>query len=104
MQVEFPDVHANDRDIPAGKVLVAEYGQIADTEPRARPITLKRRKAWGRTDVDLVACPAGWAIAGSMLRWDNGWYGIRYEAGGAIHGRRFRTIGEAVEVFNKLPA
>lgn len=99
----LPDVHKHDRTIPPGKVLVSEYGRVPADDPRARPITLATRKAWGRTEVRLEAIPAGWACAGSMMRWDNGCFAVRYDFHGATHGSRFRTITDALERFHSLP-
>lgn len=100
----IPDVHAGDREIPAGKVLIWDK-RLPDDAPRAIPAVLDTRTAWeGRRKVDLVACPAGWACAGSVMRWDNGWYGIRYWIDGSIHGRRFREFSDALAAFNALPA
>lgn len=101
MIANIPDVHAGNREIPPGKVLIAD--RLDADAPRARPVVIDTRTAWGGTRVELVACPAGWAIAGSVMRWDNGWYGTRYEHGGASHGRRFRTFDEALDLFNRLP-
>lgn len=100
---DIPDVTANNREIPAGKELICEAGKLPADDPRARPVVIDKRTAWGRTLVELVACPAGWACAGSMMRWDNGWFGVRYEAFGNNYSNRFRSLEEAVERFNKLP-
>lgn len=97
----LPDVTENNRDIPRGKVAI-EKSPPAD-EPRAIPIVLDSRRAWGGTKVELIATPAGWACAGSVIRWDNGSYGIRYEHYGQRHRRAFRTADEALDLFKKLP-
>ena len=103
MSYEIPDVTAGNREIPAGKVLIAEYGQVGPDEPRARKIVIDARKAWGGTTIELCAWTPGWALAGSMLRWDNGCYGIAYEVDGTSHSRRFKTFEEARELFSRLP-
>ncbi|MFC3643622.1 hypothetical protein [Aquibium oceanicum] len=51
----------------------------------------------------MVAVTAGWAIAGSMLRWDNGCFAVRCEIDGAIHGSRYATFDQAAEHFNRIP-
>lgn len=111
MTNDVPDVHANDRDIPPGKVLLCEYRDIPADAPRARPITLETRlNAWVETTgrgvtVDLIAIPAGWAIAGSCARWDNGCFGYSWCApDGTTHGRRFKTYDEARAAFDAIPA
>lgn len=100
----LPDVHALDRDIPAGKVLVAEYCDIGASEPRPVETVLDTKLMHGKTPVRLVARTAGWAIAGSMLRWDNGCYGVFWEdRGGSRHGSRYRDFDSALEHFNRIP-
>ena len=100
------DIHAKDRFIPPGMVLTAHALPAGETF--ARPGVLATRDAWASTGrataVGLVECEAGWALAGSCLRWDNGWYGIRYELrDGTGHSRRFKTLDEARAVFDRLP-
>lgn len=99
------DVHALDRDIPAGKVLLAEYGRIDGAAPRPVETILATRKAWeGRRTIRLVARTAGWALAGSMLRWDNGCFGVFWDIDGNRHGQRHKTLPEAEAHFSRLPA
>lgn len=99
----IPDVHAFDRDIPAGKVLVAEYRDIGPDERRPIETVLDTKTGWGRTPVRLVARTAGWAIAGSMLRWDNGSYAVLWEIDGSRHGSRYRDFDSALQHFNRIP-
>lgn len=98
-------VHALDRDVPAGKVLLAEYGQIDNTQPRPVETVLQERQRWdGRTAVRLVARTAGWSVAGAVLRWDNGCFGVFWNVNGCRHGGAYRTLGEAEAHFSRLPA
>lgn len=99
----IPNVHEHDKEIPAGKVLVAEYGQIGRDERRPEKTVLDTKTGWGRTKIELIAVTAGWAIAGSMLRWDNGYYAVRWESGGATHGSRYKAFDDAVAHFNRIP-
>lgn len=101
--LNIPDVHALDREIPPGKVLVAEYGQIGEDEPRPIETVLDEKLGWGRTNVQLVARTAGWAIAGSMLRWDNGRFGVYWEMDNARHGRSHTDFADALADFNRIP-
>ena len=84
--------HPAPRDIPAGKVLLSEYGDarredMAIVETKA---SLYSAHPAIRSTVRLVWSSPGWEIAGSMLRWTNGFYGVLYTAtDGATHGRRF---------------
>jgi hypothetical protein len=64
----LPDVHALDRDIPAGKVLLAEARQIGPNDPRPVRAILDTKTGWGRAHVRIEAVTAGWACAGSMTR------------------------------------
>ena len=100
----LPDVTIRDRHIPAGKVLLAEYGQVSRSEPRVEEETLDKRVCWGRTEVRLLARLAGWNIAGSMLRWDNGAFGVIWEIDGSRYGSWHKTFDAALEHFNRLPS
>lgn len=99
--LNFPDVHANDKAIPAGKVLLASG--LPDKADFAREIVLdaKPSKQLPSRMIRLVAVNAGWAIAGSMLRWDNGYFGVRFEMDGSTHGRRFAEYEDAAALFAK---
>lgn len=99
----IPNVHEHDKDIPVGKVLLAEYGQIGRDELRPVETILDTKTGWGRTPVRLVAITAGWAIAGSMLRWDNGCYAVLWDIDGSRHGRRYKTFDEALAHFKRIP-
>ena len=103
MTRNIPDVHALDRVIPPGKVLLAEYGDISADEPRPKETVLDSKLGWGRTTVKLAAVTAGWAIAGSMLRWDNGCFAVRYEIDGVLHGSRYADFDQALEHFDRIP-
>jgi len=103
MEKNIPDVHALDRTIPPGKVLLAEYGEIPADDPRPVETVLDRKVGWGRTPVRLVAITAGWAVAGSMLRWENGCFAVLYEIDGARHGSRFASFEPALDRFRRIP-
>jgi hypothetical protein len=53
--------------------------------------------------VKLVARTAGWAIAGSMLRWDNGRFGVYWEMDGARHGSGYIDFVDAEKHFDRIP-
>jgi hypothetical protein len=59
MKINIPDAHALDRDIPSGKTLLAEYGDISADEPRPVETVLNTKIGWERTPVRLVAITAG---------------------------------------------
>jgi hypothetical protein len=100
----IPNVHEHDRAIPAGKVLICEPRALPAGEARTRREVLDTRTAWGTARVDLIARFPGWACAGSMMRWDNGAYGVIWTAGGSSYGNWYRTFDEALAHFQRLPA
>ena len=95
------DVTAGNRPIPAGKVLLAD--RIGSNEPRPVVQVLDQKTGWGRTNVKLIAVSAGWACAGSMMRWDNGYFAVRWEVSGSTHGQRYKTLEQAHAHFNRIP-
>lgn len=100
----IPDAHEFDIDIPAGKVLLAECGQLTANDRRAKKHTLDTKTGWGRATVKLIAATAGFTVAGSMMRWDNGYFGVVWEdSNGSTHGRHYRTFEEAINHFNRIP-
>lgn len=94
------DVTVNDREIPAGKVLLAKTKP--DGEPYAQEHTLDSKIGWGNTQVRLVGKVGGWACAGSMIRWDNGAYGVIWNSDSARHGRWYKSFNEALAHFNRI--
>lgn len=99
----IPAVHTLNRDIPAGKVLIAEPRDIGRDDPRPIETVLNTKTGWGRAQVRLVAVTAGWACAGSAMRWDNGYYAVFWEASGARHGSRYHTFDDALAHFKRIP-
>lgn len=81
------------RTIPAGKILLAEYGEVNDAD-KARVTILERNLVAGREYL-LVHSTPGFESAGSCMRWTNGFYGVRFHSNGAINGRQFKTEQEA---------
>jgi hypothetical protein len=99
----IPNVHEFDREIPAGKVLVAEYGTVeGERFAKSEVLATKLAGFRGKTEYRLEAVSAGWQIAGSMLRWDNGFFAVRFEDGNSRHGRGFKTYEEAITAFDKV--
>jgi len=59
------------------------------------------------TTVRLVRSTPGYEPAGSMARWTDGYWGVRYELDNAIHGHRFNLESghaDALARFNRLAA
>lgn len=101
----IPNVHEFDREIPEGKVLIAEYRDITDEDRRSKREVLDTKLAGfkGKTEYKLVAVHAGWAIAGSCMRWDNGYFSVCFEDDrGSRHGRGFTDYAAAKEAFDKV--
>lgn len=103
------NIHANDRTIPAGKVLLCDPRELPEGASRPERTVLDTRTAWSGnrtpTAVELVAVTAGWACAGSVLRWDNGHYAVLWTLrDGSQHGRRYRNLQDARDHFDRLPA
>lgn len=95
------DIHALDKDIPAGKVLLAEYDQITDSDPRpVRTLLGSKINRFGK-ELRLESVTAGWAIAGSCMRWDNGHYSVNFDDNGTFHGSRFKDLDSALARFNR---
>lgn len=105
--VNVIDVKVNDREIPAGKVLLAQ--SKPEGEPYAQEHTLDSKVGWrdsdfGRpTEVRLVGKVGGWTPAGSLIRWDNGAYGVLWNSDGARHGRWYKSFDDALDHFNRIP-
>lgn len=79
------------RDIPAGKILIAEAGDVNEGN---RAQTERIASAWSdlvRAEVDLSYVTPGFEIAGSVCRWTNGYWAVRWQMrDGTTHGRRYQ--------------
>ncbi len=84
------------REIPAGKILLAECGDVDETN-RAQTEILERVLVGNRCYL-LVHSSPGFELAGSCMRWTNGYYAVRFMATNAWHGRQFKTEQEAREM------
>lgn len=103
--MNIPNVFEFDIEIPAGKVALKEPRQMTENDRRVKMEKLDTGKAWGNVSVNLFARYAGWNIAGSMMRWDNGAFGVIWEANdGSQHGRWYKSFDEAISFFNKITA
>lgn len=85
------------REIPPGKVLIAEYGEqnaeravvelIAEKEPRAD--FPGRRAILG--GIWLIWSSPGFEFAGSCMTWTNGYWAVRWRRrDNTYHGQRYR--------------
>jgi hypothetical protein len=91
------------REIPPGKILLAECGDPAVSENRTiREIVeeaLPRPGMSGRGSIHgnirLVWSSPGFEIAGSVMIWTNGYWAVWYSrVDGTCHGRRYRPDAE----------
>ncbi|MDX2263446.1 MAG: hypothetical protein NW215_00545 [Hyphomicrobiales bacterium] len=99
--MNIPDVTIRDRIIPPRKVLLAEGGAVPASE-MAQEICLDTgRNPFGH-EVKLLARIGGWVPAGSMLRWDNGAFGVISDRDGIRHGRWFKSFDDAHTWFDKV--
>lgn len=78
------------RAIPAGKVLVAETCQPHE-QAQLTVLDIKHSNHVAiRADVRLERCDPGFECAGSMMRWTNGYYAVRWtDRTGATQGNRY---------------
>ncbi len=81
------------REIPAGKILLAECGDV-DESTRAQTEIVERILVANRCYL-LVHSSPGFELAGSCMRWTNGYWAVRFMANDAWQGRQFKTEAEA---------
>lgn len=102
--MNIPIVNENDKEITAGKVLLAEYGTVDRREMAKRDILESRKVKTFNCEAAIVARYAGWNIAGSVLRWNNGAYGcILYHSNGTTSGQWYKSYDDAAAHFARLP-
>jgi len=78
------------------------YGQIGDAPRSNRTVLSEKWSPKIRTDVRLVHATEGYEPAGAMARWTDEFWAIHYMVDGAINGRRYRTLPEAEQHFDRL--
>ncbi|HJU16778.1 MAG TPA: hypothetical protein VJ770_09945 [Stellaceae bacterium] len=95
--------HSAPREIPPGKILLAECGDPVVTESRAHREIVEqappRAGLPGRGSIHgnirLVWSSPGFEIAGSVMLWTNGYWAVWYAmANGTRHGQRYRPDAE----------
>ena len=80
---------------------VSEYRHISADAPRSTEVLIREAAsniALNRT-IRLVEITEGWAVAGSMARWQEARFGVRFTENGTLHGRQFLTLKEAKNIF-----
>lgn len=81
---------------------IAEYGSIT-ADQYGKKITLQTATK-ERREYRLIHRTAGYQIAGSCARLDKEAWGVLFEFDGAEHGRWFKTLPEASDLFAKWTA
>lgn len=85
----------------------AEYRDIKGQPMAARVVVDTKPASRLKATVELATVAAGWECAGSMARWTDGYWSVRWrDTGGSYQGRRFELtdIGEqeARALFTRL--
>ena len=80
---------------------VSEYGAIGDNAPWSREIKITEApsKLLASRIIRVVELTEGWTPAGSMARWQEARFGVRFNENGCLHGRQFKTEAEALACF-----
>ena len=83
------------REIPTGKVLLAEYGSFAASERAIIETIAAAHASRLRAAVSLLWSSPGFEVAGSVARWTNGYWAVRWTSvDGAIMGQRYPNNAE----------
>lgn len=89
----YQSVFPADREtVPAGKVRLAEYGDVSRDDMAPREVLRETRR--GADTYRLYVVGPGWEFAGSVLRWTDGYYGAQAVYGrqpDTTHGRKSRV-------------
>jgi hypothetical protein len=75
-------------------VKLCEYRDLTDSDPRpVRDVIATARGNWDIPNppiVELAKVSEGWACAGSVARWDNAHWSVRFMRDNAYHGQRYK--------------
>ncbi len=102
MKSNLPDVYAFDRAIPKNKIMVR--ASPPPEEPRASSEVLDVKTGWNNVPVRLIANFAGWAPAGSAMRWDNGNFSVPWKISGMVYWRSFHSFDQTFAFFKNIPS
>jgi hypothetical protein len=83
------------REIPAGKVLLAEYAEVNESNSARTEVMASGKHARLGMEVKLIYSTPGFEPAGSCARWTNGYWAVRFQLEGATHGQRYKPADEA---------
>jgi len=83
------------RELPPGKVLIAEYGSFAASELAIVETIAEAPSSRLLAAVSLLWSSPGFEVAGSVARWTNGYWAVRWtRSDGAVMGQRYRNNEE----------
>lgn len=80
---------------------VSRYGAIGNNAPWSKESVIETAssKLSPKRIIRLVEISEGWTPAGSLARWQEARYGVRFNEDGCLHGRQFKSIDEARATF-----
>lgn len=81
--------------------MVSEYGAIDKNAPWSKEIKIAEAPSntYAPRMIRLVEITEGWTIAGSMARWQEQRFGVRFNEDGRLFGRQFSTREDAEKAF-----
>jgi len=100
MDMEATQHEPQPREIPAGKILLADYGTYDKSECSIRTNLATGTKN-GR-ECTLYRNSPGFERAGSVARWTNGAYGVQFWMDNSTHGRMFSLTDEGLAKAREL--
>lgn len=80
---------------------ISNYVAIGDNAPWSREIKIAEApsRLLSTRKIRVVEITEGWTPAGSLARWQDARYGVRFNEDGCLHGRQFKTLPEAMACF-----
>lgn len=84
-------------------MMVSEYRAIGDNAPWSKEIKIAEAPSNRRASrmIRVVELTEGWTPAGSLARWQEASFGVRFNEDGCLFGRRFKTEAEALACFRE---
>lgn len=85
-------------------MMISNYGAIGDNAPWSREIKIAEApsRLLSTRTIRVVEITEGWTPAGSLARWQDPCFGVRFNEDGCLHGRSFKTRDEAMARFAAL--
>lgn len=81
--------------------MVSEYRAVGNNAPWSKEIKINEApsKLSARRLIRVVELTEGWTPAGSLARWQEQRFAVRFNEDGCLHGRQFKTQEEALATF-----